>query len=79
MQRNGSSPLHAARLAGLCAVLIMAAPAGASATPAETVLHSFMGGSSDGAFPSGGLIGDSSGNLYGVTAKGGAVAICVGI
>ncbi|MGH6841232.1 MAG: choice-of-anchor tandem repeat GloVer-containing protein, partial [Methylocella sp.] len=37
----------------------------------ETVLYTFTGGS-DGALPSGGLIADSSGNLYGVTASGGA-------
>ncbi len=37
----------------------------------ETVLHSFAGGS-DGAGPHAGLIGDSSGNLYGTTVNGGA-------
>jgi uncharacterized repeat protein (TIGR03803 family) len=40
-------------------------------TGKETVLHSFTGGA-DGAFPSGGLIIDTSGNLYGVTQEGGA-------
>jgi uncharacterized repeat protein (TIGR03803 family) len=40
-------------------------------TGKETVLHSFTGGA-DGAFPSGGLITDISGNLYGVTQEGGA-------
>ena len=37
----------------------------------ESVLHSFTGGSSDGAMPSGGLIIDAKGNLYGVTGAGG--------
>jgi uncharacterized repeat protein (TIGR03803 family) len=36
----------------------------------ETVLHAFAGGD-DGAFPLGGLIFDSVGNLYGTTAGGG--------
>jgi uncharacterized repeat protein (TIGR03803 family) len=36
----------------------------------ETVLYSFAGGS-DGANPSGGLIRDSAGNLYGTTPNGG--------
>jgi uncharacterized repeat protein (TIGR03803 family) len=40
-------------------------------TGKETVLHSFTGGT-DGAFPSGGLIIDTSSNLYGVTREGGA-------
>jgi len=37
-----------------------------------TVLHSFTGGSSDGQTPTGGLLRDSSGNLYGTTQYGGA-------
>jgi uncharacterized repeat protein (TIGR03803 family) len=37
----------------------------------ETVLHSFVGGIGDGAFPQGGVIMDSVGNLYGVTPNGG--------
>src|SRR5580698_871882 len=38
---------------------------------AETVLYSFAGGS-DGAVPSGGVVSDKSGNLYGTTGSGGA-------
>lgn len=44
-------------------------------TPAgggETVLHTFAGGTDDGALPEGGVIADTSGNLYGVTGWGGA-------
>jgi uncharacterized repeat protein (TIGR03803 family) len=36
-----------------------------------TVLHSFAGNSSDGAFPLGALIADSNGNLYGTAMNGG--------
>lgn len=42
------------------------------ATRKETVLHSFKGGKSDGAFPGAGLTFDSKGNVYGTTALGGA-------
>lgn len=37
----------------------------------ETVLHSFLGGSTDGQTPYGGLVRDKSGNLYGMTYQGG--------
>lgn len=37
-----------------------------------TVLHSFAGNSSDGAFPLAGLIADANGNLYGTASQGGA-------
>ena len=40
-------------------------------TGKETVLHAFTG-TSDGGQPQGGLISDSSGNLYGTTSMGGA-------
>ena len=38
----------------------------------ETVLYSFFDFPTDGWFPSGGVIRDSAGNLYGVTANGGS-------
>jgi uncharacterized repeat protein (TIGR03803 family) len=41
----------------------------------ETVLYSFTGGA-DGAIPSGGLVLDQSGNLYGTTADGGLDGNC---
>jgi len=44
-------------------------------TPAgvETVLHSFTAGSTDGSFPTAGLIEGSDGNFYGTTANGGLI------
>src|SRR5260370_20302095 len=49
-------------------VLVLAAVA-ATRTQAQTftVLHSFAGPPSDGAFPFGGLFRDAAGNLYGTT------------
>jgi uncharacterized repeat protein (TIGR03803 family) len=41
-------------------------------TGTETVLHSFAGGSSDGADPKAGVILDPAGNLYGATFRGGS-------
>lgn len=40
----------------------------------ETVLYSFTGGTTDGAFPYAGVIADSRGNLYGTTHLGGTSA-----
>ncbi|HWY22916.1 MAG TPA: choice-of-anchor tandem repeat GloVer-containing protein [Candidatus Acidoferrum sp.] len=42
----------------------------------ETVLHSFTG-KTDGAFPYGGVIFDSAGNLYGTASSGGNQNVCV--
>jgi uncharacterized repeat protein (TIGR03803 family) len=41
----------------------------------ETVLYSFSGGK-DGGAPSGGLLRDGKGNLYGTTAEGGNTSLC---
>jgi uncharacterized repeat protein (TIGR03803 family) len=60
----------AALSAGICGTALAVAVAGSA-----TVLHSFTG--SDGANPSGGLIADSSGNLYG-TAEGGRAGCVFG-
>lgn len=38
----------------------------------ETILHSFAGGANDGANPTGGLLQDAVGNLYGVAGSGGS-------
>ncbi len=76
MQSNhgkSSAAFWARGFAALSAALIVvAAGGGASADPVETVLHSFTGFPSDGDLPLGDLIADSSGNLYGTTAGGGA-------
>jgi len=45
-------------------------------TGTETVLYTFTGGA-DGSNPSGGLVRDSAGNLYGTTRDGGIPAGCV--
>jgi len=52
-------------------ILYELSPSGESWT--ETVRHSFQ--SSDGVYPNGGLIADSSGNLYGVTEEGGPTGL----
>ena len=46
-------------------------PSGESWT--ETILHNFQG--SEGYYPNGGLIADSSGNLYGVASEGGSIGL----
>jgi hypothetical protein len=62
-------------LALLCALAAMT-PATA-ARSAESVLHSFSGGT-DGGFPSGAVTGINEGVLYGVTAQGGDLSGCGG-
>src|ERR1022692_1864631 len=44
---------------------------------AETVLHSFSGGT-DGGLPDAGVVLDAQGNMYGTTAAGGNLAGCSG-
>lgn len=46
-------------------------------TGAETVLYNFTGGT-DGGFPSGALVRDAAGNLYGTTVSGGTGTSCLG-
>jgi uncharacterized repeat protein (TIGR03803 family) len=53
-----------------CGIVFQLVPA-ASGTYTENVIYRFQGGSSDGAFPDGSLIADSSGALYGTTQDGG--------
>ena len=61
--------MYSTGLAGLLASLAMPVPAVAGPTPTYTVLHTFTG--PDGAAPSGSLIRDDEGNLYGTTIGGG--------
>ena len=56
---------------GFGTVFLVTPPAGGGTNWNETILYSFAG-SSDAAFPSGGLVADEEGNLYGVTLLGGA-------
>lgn len=49
-----------------------------SSTGQETVLHSFTGGT-DGGYPSGALLLDSAGNLYGTATQGGLAGGCGGM
>jgi hypothetical protein len=52
-------------------VLLLALPASASAHWKEKVLYSFQG-VPDGAMPTGAVVSDKAGNLYGATGDGGA-------
>lgn len=57
----------------VCCVASVAAAQSETTQWNENVLYSFQGGT-DGALPSGGLIVDKVGNLYGVTSEGGSTA-----
>jgi len=61
--------------AALAILTIVLFAASACAAQQETVLHSF-GNGSDGGGPSGGLIIDAAGNLYGITYYGGIHGGC---
>ncbi len=62
-----------------CGTVFKLAPPFPPATSwTETVLHSFAGGGSDGAFPEARLITDLSGNLYGTTYEGGGTGCSYG-
>jgi uncharacterized repeat protein (TIGR03803 family) len=56
---------------GGCGTVFKLSPGGGG-TYTESVLYSFVGGTSDGANPYAGLITDSTGNFYGTTTAGGS-------
>jgi uncharacterized repeat protein (TIGR03803 family) len=62
-------------LLGVAAVLALFACANPCAASNLKILHAFTGGA-DGGFPYGGLIADTSGNLYGTTFSGGTGCNC---
>ncbi|HSZ74946.1 MAG TPA: choice-of-anchor tandem repeat GloVer-containing protein, partial [Rhizomicrobium sp.] len=53
-----------------CGTVFKLAPDGT-----ETILYSFKGGGSDGAYPEAGVVQDSVGNLYGTTVSGGLICV----
>ena len=61
------------RICLLCA-LALTLTVRASAEWKEKVLYRFQGGTSDGSVPSGGVVFDPQGNLYGATTDGGPVS-----
>lgn len=66
----------------IATMLVISLNAASQSKPAKTkftLLHSFVGGASDGQSPFAGLILDAAGNLYGTTALGGGgVSDCCG-
>jgi uncharacterized repeat protein (TIGR03803 family) len=66
-------PASCAPIGGACGTVFqLSPPAQKGGAWTETLIYQFQGkGSNDGESPSGGLIIDSQGNLYGVTAYGG--------
>ena len=62
---------------GCGTVFELTPPTAPATTWSETQLYAFTGGS-DGAQPQGGVVMDTSGNLYGTTAVGGDTSVCVG-
>jgi uncharacterized repeat protein (TIGR03803 family) len=63
---------------GCGTVFKLTPPATGQTAWTETVLHSFQGYPSDGAFPIAGLIADKTGALYGATFGGGSSGGCSG-
>lgn len=67
--------LRSLRLSGTTLMTLVAFAFGAvtiSAAQTESVIHRFTRTATDGGIPATGLIGDSAGNLYGTTVRGGA-------
>jgi uncharacterized repeat protein (TIGR03803 family) len=67
-------PLFSFRIVGFLFTVVLFAGSRLSATT-ETPIYAFLG-IPDGMYPSGGLVADSAGNLYGMTVQGGTVCQC---
>ena len=65
------NPVAKRHYAALTALAIFMFVASASAAPTYSLIYTFSGGA-DGSLPQGSVLLDQSGNLYGVTAQGGA-------
>jgi len=70
--KSALSPIRLARVLGILVSLLILVGI-AQAGPGEKVLYRFQGGS-DGSEPSGALVADQAGNLYGTTTSGGTGA-----
>jgi uncharacterized repeat protein (TIGR03803 family) len=73
--RSNLRALRAVQFLALFAITLMFAPA-VSAADKYKVLYSFKSGT-DGNFPSGALLFDAAGNLYGTTVNGGTSGSCL--
>lgn len=58
-------------------VFLQLTAAALAAGPSESIVH-FFNGSTGGNGPNAGLVADTVGNLYGVTANGGTSSACQG-
>jgi hypothetical protein len=69
----GGGPASCGPIGGECGTVFQLTPPAQEGGPwTETLIYQFQGkGSNDASVPSGGLIRDAAGNLYGVTAYGG--------
>lgn len=71
LRAQGSSPLKTAIISATLSILLAVAAALPARAQTYSVIHSFAGGSTDGAVPNGDLIQDAAGNMYGTTEYGG--------
>ena len=78
---TGGGPANCLPIASECGMVFeLSPPAKKGDLWTETILYQFKGkGSNDGSVPSGGVILDGAGNLYGVTAYGGTGDCNIGV
>src|SRR5580700_8846049 len=74
MQRKQLLYAPGRTLANVLVTLLLLVSACAAST--ETVLYSFVGGTTDGLYPTSALVFDKTGNLYGTTSQGGNSTVC---